>query len=434
MAKGNMLLGKARGSVGDLTFSVSYGEQISRAKAKSVKNPRTDAQMIQRIIMSTTVQAYSGMQAIVDHSFQGVAYQGPSMNKFNSLNSKALRKLYGSAANADFGFPTFNGNGMKTIALNDYIISTGSLPQVILPTMKESGTGADIIITDFEQRGEAPNLYNGSTGVAIAIARSLTYAQVIAKFGLQAGDQLTLCALTAKSGDPAMGCQFKYSRFILMPTDGDLSHDITDASVANEKNQNAKFVSRDININGSSFTCQCLAFEDLDLAGERNSVFIVGAGVIVSRLEGNSWKRSNCQMAHAVWDDIITSYGYLMQDAIDSYSSTAIETNSPWYLNKAGKATTEEPAGVLQKDEVGWRSDLDRKIIVYKGASSVDPVGYVQGSNANLMFIESKEAFGETIEEAYTNGHVVLGPTIREGAAYTTYATVAQKVIKNATE
>ena len=62
-----MLLGKARGSVGDLTFSVLNSEQITRAKAKSVKNPRTDAQMIQRLLMSTTVHAYSGMQEIVDH-------------------------------------------------------------------------------------------------------------------------------------------------------------------------------------------------------------------------------------------------------------------------------------------------------------------------------------------------------------------------------
>lgn len=402
-----MLLGKARGSVGDLTFSVSYGEQISRAKAKSVKNPRTDAQMIQRIIMATTVQAYSGMQAIVDHSFQGVAYQGPSMNKFNSLNSKQLRNLYATAANADYGFPTFNGNGMKTIALNDYIISTGSLPQVILPTMKEAGTGADVIITDKVERGESPNLIDGATGVAIAKASSLTYAQVISMFGLQAGDQLTLCALTAKSGDPAMGCQFKYGRFILMPADGDLSHDITDASVANEKNQNAKFVSRNITVDGSEMACQLLAFDDLDIAGESNAVYIVAAGVIVSRLEGNSWKRSNCQLAHAEWDDIATSYGYLMQDAIDSYSSTAIETNSPWYLNKAGKATTEEPAGVLQNGQIGFRYRDGEQYLVYKLNDTNWNVVVSEGADKYLLHIENKAAIGQTVGEAFEAGYVV---------------------------
>ena len=353
MAKGNMLLGKARGSVGDLTFSVSYGEQISRAKAKSVKNPRTDAQMIQRIIMSTTVQAYSGMQAIVDHSFQGVAYQGPSMNKFNSLNSKALRSAYAAAQGKDAVLPLFNRNGMKTIALNEYVMSTGSLPVVELPTRVSEEYGTEEIITDFTEYGEAPNVSYGSTGVAIAKASSLTYAQVIAMFGLQAGDQLTLCALTRKNGDVERGCQFKFGRFILMPADGDLSHDITDASVANEKNQNAKFVSRTISVNGSDMACQCLAFEDLDIAGEANTTVIYAAGVIVSRLEGNSWKRNNCVLKMAVSGDDLVDGGYSMQQAIDSYSASSIETNSPWYLNKAGKATTEEPVGVLKDGELG---------------------------------------------------------------------------------
>lgn len=434
MAKGNMLLGKARGSVGDLTFSVSYGEQISRAKAKSVKNPRTDAQMIQRIIMSTTVQAYSGMQAIVDHSFQGVAYQGPSMNKFNSLNSKALRSAYAAAQGTDAVLPLFNRNGMKTIALNEYVMSTGSLPVVELPTRVSEEYGTEEIITDFREYGEAPNVSYGSTGVAIAKASSLTYAQVIAMFGLQAGDQLTLCALTRKNSDVERGCQFKFGRFILMPADGDLSHEITDASVANEKNQNAKFVSRTISVNGSDMACQCLAFEDLDIAGEANTTVIYAAGVIVSRLEGNSWKRNNCVLKMAVSGDDLVDGGYSMQQAIDSYSASSIETNSPWYLNKAGKATTEEPVGVLQQDEVGFHSDSGHKMLVYKGSSGVSPVGYVRGSQANFMEIKSKDAFGETIEEAYTNGHVELGPAMREGVAYAAYATYAQKVIKNATE
>lgn len=432
MAKGNMLLGKARGSVGDLTFSVSYGEQISRAKAKSVKNPRTDAQMIQRIIMSTTVQAYSGMQAIVDHSFQGVAYQGPSMNKFNSLNSKALRSAYAAAQGKDAVLPLFNRNGMKTIALNEYVMSTGSLPVVELPTRVSEEYGTEEIITDFTEYGKAPNVSYGSTGVAIAKERSLTYAQVIAMFGLQAGDQLTLCALTRKNSDVERGCQFKFGRFILMPADGDLSHDITDASVANEKNQNAKFVSRTISVNGSDMACQCLAFEDLDLAGESNTTVIYAAGVIVSRLEGSSWKRNNCVLAMAMSGDDLNDGGYSMQAAIDSYSSTAIETNSPWYLNKAGKATTAEPAAVLGVGEVGFRSVQGVRYLVYNDGGTIRPVAYPEGSSYKGMVINSSDAFGLKVSEAFNLGYVRTNTVQPSADGATLFATVAEMVIQYA--
>ena len=42
-----MLLGRAVGSVGDITFSVVNGKQVIKAKPATVKNRQTKAQMIQ---------------------------------------------------------------------------------------------------------------------------------------------------------------------------------------------------------------------------------------------------------------------------------------------------------------------------------------------------------------------------------------------------
>lgn len=400
-----MLLGKARGSVGDLTFSVLNSEQITRAKAKSVKNPRTDAQMIQRVLMSTTVHAYSGMQAIVDHSFQGVPYQGRSMNRFNQLNAKALRSAYAAAQGTDAVLPLFNHNGMKTIALNEYVMSTGSLPVIELPTRVNQEWGKEEILTDYTEYGERPNVTYGSTGVAIAKAESLTYAEVIAMFGLQAGDQLTLCALTRKSGDVERGCQFKYGRFILMPSDGDLSHYITDVRVANEKNQNAKFVSRTISVNGSNVTCQCLAFDDLDLAEDSNTTVIYAAGVIVSRLEGNFWKRNNCVLKMAMSGDDLVDGGYSMQEAIDSYSASAIETNSPWYLNKAGKGTTSEQ---VRDSYVGYYTLGNNRLLAAYNANNPDSLVRIlsTGTSGQGYNITSNDAFGKSVQAAIDGGFV----------------------------
>lgn len=419
-----MLLGKARGSVGDLTFSVLNSEQITRAKAKSVKNPRTDAQMIQRVLMSTTVHAYSGMQEIVDHSFQGVPYQGRSMNRFNQLNVKNLRALYAQIAGGDTGVPVaFNANGNKRISLAPWIMSTGSLPTVGLKIDSEAGADWPVAINNSQRVG----IYTVDSGVAIdaSFESAPSYADLIAYFGLQAGDQLTLCALTRLVSDNEAGCNFKYGRFILQPNDGDLSHLLTDATVANEKNQGISFSYADGNL--------FINFADLVEASENNRTFFMEACIITSRLENNAWKRSNSQMVMCT--DDLADGGVDMEEAIDSYSSVQFDTNSPWYLNKAGRATTVEPAGELQNSKVGYYTNPEtaQKAVIYNNNGAMNFVSYPQGSGFYLLFIVNNKAFGMTIEAAMSAGYVVQGDAIPDGASTIGLATVKGEVIEYAT-
>lgn len=421
MAKGNMLLGKARGSVGDVTFSVLNSEQITRAKAKSVKNPRTEGQMVQRILMSTTIQAYSGMQSIVDHSFQGVPYQGRSMNRFNSLNVKNLRSLYAEIAGGNTGIPAvFNANGMKRIALAPWILSTGSLPKVAIAEDTEVSAEWPVAKLVSTQAGSA----TVDSGVFLSSLTNVSYADFCAYYGLQQGDQLTLCALTRNISDEERGCNFKYGRFILQPNDGDMSHLLTDATVANEKNQNIKFVED----NGLA-----IVFADLDDAGADNRTFIFAAAIITSRLENQSWKRSNAQFMMAT--DDLSDGGYSMQDAIDSYNGTDIDTKSPWYLNKAGNATTVEPVGVLQPGEVGIIVDPDslKKMLIYNNNGALNVVSYPQGATSLVLNLEDSKAYGVSIASAMSAGYVVAGNEVVPTAQTTPLATVKDLLIKYAT-
>lgn len=416
-----MLLGKARGSVGDLTFSVLNSEQVTRAKAKSVKNPRTDAQMIQRVLMSTTVHAYSGMQEIVDHSFQGVPYQGRSMNRFNQLNVKNLRALYAQIAGGDNGVPVaFNANGNKRISLAPWIMSTGSLPTVGLKIDSEAGADWPVAINNSQTVG----IYTVDSGVAIDTAFESTpsYADLIAYFGLQAGDQLTLCALTRLVSDNEAGCNFKYGRIILQPNDGDLSHLLTDATVANEKNQGVSFSYAD----GKLF----INFSDLVEAGENNRTFFMEACIITSRLENNAWKRSNSQMVMCT--DDLADGGVDMETAIDSYSSVQFDTNSPWYLNKAGRGTTVEPTGVLQPNDVGFVLGNNKQIVILNDNGALKQVAYPQGSSNYRMYIADSRAFGKTLSQAYSAGYIAVDDST-VGANSVLYSTVLDKIVKNAT-
>ena len=122
MAKGNMLLGHARGKVGSVVFSRANGKQITRALAEQVKNPRTDGQNVQRAIFATVNGFASAVRDIVDHSFQSYKEGSASVNRFVSINVKKLRELYLSGAACDI-MP--KGAGLPYA--NPYRFSIGSL-------------------------------------------------------------------------------------------------------------------------------------------------------------------------------------------------------------------------------------------------------------------------------------------------------------------
>lgn len=122
MAKGNMLLGHARGKVGSVVFSRAYGKQITRALAESVKNPRSDGQNVQRAIFATITGFTSAVRDVVDHSFQSTKEGQESVNRFVSINTKKLREAYLAGAPVDI-MP--KGAGLPYA--NAYRFSQGSL-------------------------------------------------------------------------------------------------------------------------------------------------------------------------------------------------------------------------------------------------------------------------------------------------------------------
>ena len=76
-----------KGSTGKLAGTTLYkganGETIQR-EIVSPSNPKTLAQNIQRVVMSTVGAAYSVMKAICDHSFEGTKKGQETMSLFMS--------------------------------------------------------------------------------------------------------------------------------------------------------------------------------------------------------------------------------------------------------------------------------------------------------------------------------------------------------------
>ena len=89
MAKGNLLQGYARGSVGDVVFSRVKGQQIAKARNRQPANPRTKVQMYQRSIFISAVKFFSrGNQNQFKFAYEDRKTTESDYNAFMRINAK----------------------------------------------------------------------------------------------------------------------------------------------------------------------------------------------------------------------------------------------------------------------------------------------------------------------------------------------------------
>lgn len=134
MAKGNLFQGMARGKVGDVVFSRLNGEQVSRVRNRHPKNPRTNAQLYQRAIMATIMQAYSAGKEIFDHSFEGKRVGEDNMRVFMSRNIKMLRGVIANEVDTKVPIKEEKGRvvapgAITPVPVNGLIVSQGTVYQ-----------------------------------------------------------------------------------------------------------------------------------------------------------------------------------------------------------------------------------------------------------------------------------------------------------------
>ena len=295
MSKGNMLLGHARGKVGDLVFSRVNGKQVTRARAAVVKNPQTEAQMIQRILLNTVAQAYSKMSAITDHSFEGVAAGQPSMAYFMRRNLGLLRTTLAEIGDFDAAAPMTSPIGTNGLASNTYVISKGQLAEII-PTVS---TG----------------------GISIALSAN-TYEAVLAATGLQRGDQLTIITV---SGSEYTDQKFNYSRIILSPIEADGS----EAPLSTAFLENGAIVKPNPRNENTGHT---YSFDDGEFLTTVAAQVVNMAAAIGSRQKTDgTWLRSNAALILAEG----ASIGYTMQASLDLFAAGGLDVENPMYLNNA---------------------------------------------------------------------------------------------------
>lgn len=123
MAKGNIILGYLRGSIGDITFFRAKGQQLSRARNRAPANPRTVAQMDQRAKMACAVKFFGQVGAnFYKYAFEGKKEQESYFNVFVKNNIQTGGYI-GKQASRVYDFP----------ALGAWQLSSGTLPEITAP-------------------------------------------------------------------------------------------------------------------------------------------------------------------------------------------------------------------------------------------------------------------------------------------------------------
>ena len=183
MSKNNMLLGYARGKVGDLVFARRLGQQTTRAYNSNPKDAKTRSQVTQRVKMANVIAMYRALKNICNHSFEGLDVGQTSYSAFVKANLTGNKVSLTKEA-ASFG----------ACVVAPYLISRGSLPSI-----QVEGTGADAVTNI-----AVGNLTISGTTTIGQFADAL----VANNAGIEYGDQLTYVSLVqqtdANSGYPVV--------------------------------------------------------------------------------------------------------------------------------------------------------------------------------------------------------------------------------------
>lgn len=362
MSKGNLFLGQARGSVGDVTFTHIAGQQVARARNRSPRNPRVPSQMLQRIVLNSASKAYSLMQPIVNHSFEGVQGVARNQQRFMMLNTSAFRdKLAEVIANPTEAealastATSFSFKGDFFPQLNAYRISEGTLPAMTVQCGPASSP-------KFQLRIES------------SAEEILSYQDVIDTLNVQAGDQLTFIGLGHKYDDESYDQvqAFMFARVILEPASGDFEYNFIDSEtdrVADPNPKNEGDVRLSIKQDSQGWYIE---FEFPGMSSSVHEMFpsMVGGAVILSRFEAGRWRRSPQSIVPATFGGSLPALDTATFGA--AYASYLVGDSSNLFLNGSPVAVAAAPAAAASISAV------------LVGATEVDPGDIAQNVVQNF--------------------------------------------------
>lgn len=301
MAKSKGFFGLRKGSTKSLTFSVLDGKQITKDRVNDVKNPRTEAQMRQRMLMTTVGAAYKMLKSIADHSFEGYSSGMQCMRQFNSRNLNRFKKA--AAAKGEVAFNEYKDGDINPLP---FILASGSLPGF---DFKLDAT------SNLEIVGEKD-------------AADFTTAEgIYAALGVQRNDLITFCTVIGEGSVSNGVYTYKAERFDIVRLYCDKSGAVAKAADAFTISTNNDQAAVSMSTSGNAITIK---------SGEAD----FGA-VIQSRKNDSGWLRSNAVMV--VSDTAINGVKTANQLATYPVGTELILNNGPMANQGDGEVVEPKP-------------------------------------------------------------------------------------------
>lgn len=303
MAKSKGFFGLRKGSTKSLTYSVLDGMQITKDRVYDVKNPRTESQMRQRMLMTTVGAAYKMLKSIADHSFEGYSSGMQCMRQFNSRNLNRFKQA--AAAKGSVAFNEYKDGDINPLP---FILASGSLPGF---TYKLNDT-SNLEIVGEKDRAD----FTTAEGIYDAL-------------GVQRNDLITFCTVIGEGATNNGVYTYKAERFNIVRLYCDKSGSVAktaDAFTISTNNDQATIV---MSTAGNAITIKTGAAD-------------FGA-VIQSRKNDSGWLRSDAVMIVA--KDVISGVKTANQLATYPVGTELILNNGPM-ANQGDASAAEDKPGV----------------------------------------------------------------------------------------
>lgn len=299
MAQSKGFFGLRKGSTKSLTFSTLDGKQITKDRVYEVKNPRTENQMRQRMLMTTVGAAYKKLKSIADHSFEGYSSGMQCMRQFNSRNLNRFKQA--AAATGSVAFNEYKDGDINPLP---FILASGSLPGF---TYNFDATSNLEIVGEKE-------------------GADLTTAEgIYAALGVQRNDLITFCTVIGEGATTNGVYSYKAERFNIVRLYCDKSGAVSKPANAFTISTNNDQASISMSIDGNAITIRTGATD-------------FGA-VIQSRKSDSGWLRSNAVMIVA--EDVISGVKTANQLATYPVGTELILNNGP--MANQGDVEAAEP-------------------------------------------------------------------------------------------
>ena len=373
MATSKSYYGIRRKSTKSHTYSQdAFGRQITKDRVLEIKNPRSESQMYQRMIVATATAAYKHLRQFIDGAFEGLPMGARTQQAFMKYNVAFLKR------DADMTFNNFAGNPYQNpdIYPNNYMISVGSLPTPAFIDPSLANT-AGMRIENIEQSRmvEGVPVYDHSlVSIHFNYGENGTFEDFCNVMGLENGDVIGIV--------------------IIAPTTEGINTQFVAVTIIDRTSANVRISSNgDFSIYSGSTAYTINLQEYTWLSRNGSGTFRqICEGAVLSRKVNGRWKKSTSFMSNYNWNhyttDIFGPYKaletYPMGDQVMLNATTEdnntrnrhAETNIiDCYLNGQALISDEMPTPGSQTITGHVQSDLSTLAAVIVNSPSIPIVG-----------------------------------------------------------